>query len=186
MPFFHRVFGDRLDRNLPGTQTAYLALGCFWGAEKLFWTTPGVRLTAVGYMGGRTPNPTYEQVCAHTTGHAEAVRVTFDPDVIDYAGVLRVFFENHDPTQGDRQGNDIGDQYRSAIFTVDAQQQATAIRVRDDYQRALSDAGYGPITTQITEATPWYYAEDYHQQYLAWNPNGYCPVHATGVACRAS
>ncbi len=183
MPFFHRIFGDRLDREFPGSQTAYFAMGCFWGAEKLFWNTPGVLSTAVGYMGGFTPNPTYREACSGMTGHAEAVRVVFAPSQVSYADLRRVFFENHDPTQGDRQGNDIGSQYRSAIYTVDPEQQQIADEVRDQYQAALSQAGYGTVTTQIVPAGPWYYAEDYHQQYLDANPNGYCPIHATGVKC---
>lgn len=183
MPFFHRIFGDPLDREIPGTEVAYLALGCFWGAEKLYWNTEGVRLTGVGYMGGQTPNPTYEETCSGRTGHAETVRVVFDPDQVGYEQLLRIFFENHDPTQGNRQGNDIGTQYRSAIYTLDDAQHETALRVRDEYQRAFTEAGYGRITTEIEPAGEWYWAEDYHQQYLEANPNGYCPVHATGVTC---
>ncbi len=183
MPFFHRIFGDPIDREIPGTEVAHLALGCFWGAEKLYWNTDGVRLTGVGYQGGTTPNPTYEEACSGRTGHAETVRVVFDPSAVSYEDLLRVFFENHDPTQGNRQGNDIGTQYRSAIFTMGDEQQAAAERVRDQYQRALTEAGFGQITTQIVPAPDWYWAEDYHQQYLEANPNGYCPIHATGVTC---
>ena len=183
MPFFHRIFGDPIDREIPGTEVAHLALGCFWGAEKLYWNTDGVRLTGVGYQGGTTPNPTYEEACSGRTGHAETVRVVFDPSVVSYEDLLRVFFENHDPTQGNRQGNDIGTQYRSAIFTMGDEQQAAAERVRDQYQRAFTEAGFGQITTQIVPAPDWYWAEDYHQQYLEANPNGYCPIHATGVTC---
>ncbi|HIW30594.1 MAG TPA: peptide-methionine (S)-S-oxide reductase MsrA [Candidatus Luteococcus avicola] len=183
MPFFHRIFGDPIDREIPGTEVAHLALGCFWGAEKLYWNTDGVRLTGVGYQGGTTPNPTYEEACSGRTGHAETVRVVFDPSVVSYEDLLRVFFENHDPTQGNRQGNDIGTQYRSAIFTMGDEQQAAAERVRDQYQRAFTEAGFGQITTQIVPAPDWYWAEDYHQQYLEANPKGYCPIHATGVTC---
>ncbi|WP_022909531.1 peptide-methionine (S)-S-oxide reductase MsrA [Aestuariimicrobium kwangyangense] len=183
---FHRIFGDKLDRDFPGAQTAYLALGCFWGAEKLYWQTEGVLSTAVGYQGGFTPNPTYREVCSGRTGHAEVVRVTFDPTVVSFADLLGIFFENHDPTQGDRQGNDVGSQYRSAIYTVDDEQAAVAERVRDEYQQAFSRAGFSRITTEIAPAGEFYLAEDYHQQYLEANPNGYCPVHATGVTCRAS
>lgn len=183
MPFFHRIFGDPLDREIEGTEVAYLALGCFWGAEKLFWNTEGVRLTGVGYTGGTTPNPTYEETCSGRAGHAETVRVVFDPSIVSYEQLLRIFFENHDPTQGNRQGNDIGTQYRSAIYTVGNEQQAAAERVRDEYQRAFTAAGYGSITTEIVPAGEWYWAEDYHQQYLEANPNGYCPIHATGVTC---
>lgn len=183
MPFFHRIFGDPIDREIPGTEVAHLALGCFWGAEKLYWNTDGVRLTGVGYQGGTTPNPTYEEACSGRTGHAETVRVVFDPSVVSYEDLLRVFFENHDPTQGNRQGNDIGTQYRSAIFTMGDEQQAAAEKVRDQYQRAFTEAGFGQITTQIVPAPDWYWAEDYHQQYLEANPGGYCPIHATGVTC---
>lgn len=182
-PFFHRVTGDPLDRDFPGSETAYLALGCFWGAEKLFWQLDGVLSTAAGYMGGTTRNPTYEEVCTGLTGHAETVRVVFDPSVVTYEQLLRVFFENHDPTQGDRQGNDVGSQYRSAIFTVDDEQAAVAARVRDAYAPRLAAAGYGPVTTTITPAGDFFPAEAHHQQYLEANPNGYCPAHATGVTC---
>ena len=186
MPFFHRVFGDPIDREFADAEVAYLALGCFWGAEKLFWNTPGVRLTSVGYMGGETPNPTYREVCSGKTGHAEAVRVVFDPATLSYADVLAVFFENHNPTQGDRQGNDVGSQYRSAIYVTSPEQRATAEAVRDGYQPRLTAAGYGTITTEIADAGAYYLAEDYHQQYLDANPHGYCPIHATGVTCRPS
>lgn len=182
----HRIFGEPLNAEHPGSQTAYFALGCFWGAEKLFWRRPGVVSTAVGYQGGFTPNPTYQQVCTGLTGHAETVRVVFDPSEISYAELVRVFFESHDPTQGDRQGNDSGTQYRSAIFTVSDDQQQIAEKVRADYQHALTDAGYGQITTSIEPAPPFYLAEDYHQQYLDANQGGYdCHVR-TGVACPAS
>lgn len=183
MPLFHRVFGDPLDRDFPGSQTAYLAMGCFWGAEKLFWQLDGVLSTAAGYMGGSVANPSYEQTCTGTTGHAETVRVVFDPAVVSYQDLLAVFFENHDPTQGDRQGNDVGSQYRSAIFTTSDEQREVAEQVRDAFQPKLSAAGYGPITTTVEPAPQWWWAEDYHQQYLDRVPHGYCPVHATGVTC---
>ncbi|HEX2856924.1 MAG TPA: peptide-methionine (S)-S-oxide reductase MsrA [Propionibacteriaceae bacterium] len=185
MPFFHRIFGDPLDREFPGAEVAYLAAGCFWGVEKLFWQQPGVLSTASGYMGGKTPNPTYKEVCSGRTGHAETVRVVFDPTKTSYEQLLRVFFENHDPTQGNRQGNDIGTQYRSAVYATSPQQREIAERMRDQFQRDLASAGYGAITTDVEDAGTWYWAEDYHQQYLDANPNGYCPVHATGVRCSA-
>lgn len=183
MPTYHRVFGDPLDRDFPGAEVAYVAMGCFWGAEKLFWNTPGVLSTAVGYMGGTTRNPSYEETCTGLTGHAETVRVVFDPARTNYEDLLAVFWENHDPTQGDRQGNDVGSQYRSAIFTTSDEQAATARASRDAFQQGLSRAGYGTVTTTIEPAPEWYRAEDYHQQYLEANPHGYCPVHATGVTC---
>lgn len=179
----------------PPLQLAVVAMGCFWGAEKDFWELDGVYTTAVGYMGGFTPNPSYEEVCSGQTGHTESVLVVFDPSVIDYAGVLRHFWEDHDPTQGMRQGNDRGTQYRSAIFALDENQARIAHATAKAYQERLTAAGYGAITTDIVEvpapaepypaATPpgFYYAEAYHQQYLAKNPGGYCPVHATGVSC---
>ncbi len=181
----HDVLGVPLAEVPEGSQVAYFALGCFWGAEKLFWRTPGVTNTAVGYQGGFTPNPTYEEACSGRTGHTETVKVCFDPATISYADLVTLFFENHDPTQGMRQGNDIGTQYRSAIFCVDAEQRAVAEGVRDAYQPALSEAGLGPITTEIVDAdaAPFHYAEAYHQQYLDKNPGGYCPIHATGVKC---
>ncbi len=179
----HDVFGCDLREVPAGSEVAYLALGCFWGAEKLFWRTPGVTNTAVGYQGGQTPNPTYEEACSGRTGHAEAVKVCFDPAVISYEALLRIFFENHNPTQGMRQGNDVGTQYRSAIYPVGEAQAATALRVRDAFAAAFAAAGYPPITTEIAEAGPFYYAEAYHQQYLQKNPGGYCPIHATGVTC---
>ncbi|MEO8245587.1 MAG: peptide-methionine (S)-S-oxide reductase MsrA [Chloroflexota bacterium] len=166
-----------------GTQVATVAMGCFWGAEKLFWQTPGVVSTSAGYAGGYTPNPTYEEVCSGKTGHAEAVQVVFDPSRITYDEVLRLFWENHDPTQGMRQGNDRGTQYRSAIYTHTDAQRAAALASRERYQSELTKAGYGTITTEIIDAPIYYFAEDYHQQYLAKNPNGYCPDHSTGVAC---
>ncbi|HET6750606.1 MAG TPA: peptide-methionine (S)-S-oxide reductase MsrA [Actinomycetes bacterium] len=164
-------------------ETALFAMGCFWGAEKLFWETGGVYSTAVGYAGGLTPNPTYEEVCTGRTGHAEAVLVVFDPARVSYEELLQVFWENHDPTQGMRQGNDVGTQYRSAIWTYSEAQRKSAEASRDAYQQVLSAAGYGEITTEIAEAPAFYYAEDYHQQYLRKNPAGYCPDHSTGVSC---
>lgn len=180
----HRIFGEPLNADHPGAETAYFALGCFWGAEKLFWKQPGVLSTAVGYQGGYTPNPSYQQVCTGLTGHAETVRVVFDPAKISYADLVRVFFENHDPTQGMRQGNDVGTQYRSAVYVTSAEQRAVAESVRAAFQPKLTAAGYGTITTEIVDAGPYYLAEDYHQQYLDANPFGYCPIHATGVTCQ--
>jgi peptide-methionine (S)-S-oxide reductase len=186
VPARHEVLGTPLLPPYPaGTQIAEFALGCFWGAEKNFWQTPGVVSTAVGYEGGFTPNPTYEEVCSGRTGHAESVRVVFDPAKVSYSELLRVFWESHNPTQGMRQGNDIGSQYRSAIFYHSPEQQAEAEASRTAYQKRLTDAGYGEITTQIVPAGEFYFAEDYHQQYLsdAKNPYGYCPDHGTGVSC---
>jgi len=182
-PTWHEVFGLRVDQVPAGTQLAHVAMGCFWGAEKLYWRLPGVKATAVGYQGGFTPNPTYEEVCSGRTGHAETVRIAFDPSVLSFEDILRVFFENHDPTQGMRQGNDRGTQYRSAIYVTDAAQRRTAERMAAQFQEALTAAGYGEITTEIADAGPFWFAESYHQQYLAKNPFGYCPVHATGVRC---
>ena len=182
-PFFHRVFGHPIDRVPEGAEVAVLGLGCFWGAEKLYWNTPGVLNTAVGYAGGFTPNPTYEEACSGRTGHAEVVRVVYDPAKLSYEDVLRVFFENHNPTQGFRQGNDRGTQYRSGIYTLDDDQARRAEAVRDAFTPEFAAAGYGPITTEIAPAGEFYYAEGYHQQYLDANPFGYCPVHATGVTC---
>ncbi|HSG58135.1 MAG TPA: peptide-methionine (S)-S-oxide reductase MsrA [Woeseiaceae bacterium] len=169
----------------PGLARAVFGLGCFWGAERRFWQTEGVFTTAVGYAGGTTPNPDYQTVCTGTTGHAEVVLVVFDPNSISYEELLRLFWENHDPTQGMRQGNDIGTQYRSAIYTVDESQDAAARRSLDAYRQELAKAGYGPVTTEIKPLDEFYYAEDYHQQYLAKNPNGYCGLGGTGVACPA-
>ncbi len=186
VPERHEVLGTSLRPPYPaGTQVAEFALGCFWGAEKNFWQTPGVVSTAVGYEGGFSPNPTYEEVCSGRTGHAESVRVVFDPARISYSELLKVFWESHDPTQGMRQGNDVGTQYRSAIFFNSPQQQAEAEASRAAYQKRLSDAGYREITTEIVPAGEFYFAEDYHQQYLsdAKNPYGYCPDHGTGVSC---
>lgn len=182
-PCLHEIFGIPVTSTPAGSAVAYLALGCFWGAEKLYWQTPGVTCTAVGYQGGYTPNPTYEEVCLGRTGHAETVRICFVPERISYAELLRIFFENHDPTQGMRQGNDVGTQYRSAIFTTDEDQARIAEQVKERYAAAFRDRGYGPITTETKPAGEFYYAENYHQQYLAKNPSGYCPIHATGVTC---
>lgn len=180
---FHEVLGTRIDDEPAGTEVAYFALGCFWGAEKLFWQQDGVVTTAVGYQGGYTSNPTYEEVCSGRTGHAEVVKVVFDPSRTSYERLLQVFLENHDPTQGMRQGNDRGTQYRSALYVTGPQQEAAARAAIQAYQPRLSAAGYGPITTEIAAAGPFAYAERYHQQYLDKNPDGYCPVHATGVTC---
>jgi len=178
----HFVNGHRIAPPFPeGMQLATFGLGCFWGAERLYWELPGVYSTAVGYAGGYTPNPTYEEVCTGETGHDEVVRVVYDPARIGYADLLRVFWESHDPTQGMRQGNDVGTQYRSAIFVHDAAQRAAADASRQAYQARLHAAGYGAITTEIRDAPEFYYAEDYHQQYLAKNPNGYCGIGGCGV-----
>ena len=180
----HYVLGAPLEGPYPdGLQEAYFGLGCFWGAERLFWELPGVYTTAVGYQGGHTPNPTYEEVCSARTGHAEIVKVVFDPAKVSYDALLKVFWENHDPTQGMRQGNDVGTQYRSAIYvTSDAQKQA-AVASRDAFQPVLAGGGYGDITTDIADAGDFWYAEDYHQQYLAKNPAGYCGIGGTGMSC---
>jgi peptide-methionine (S)-S-oxide reductase len=184
LPERHTVLGNPLAGPYPqGLEVADFGLGCFWGAERRFWQTPGVWTTLVGYQGGHTPNPTYEEVCGGQTGHTEAVRVVFDPAVVSYEQLLKVFWESHDPTQGFRQGNDIGTQYRSAIHTHSPAQQSTATTSRDAYQSTLSKAGYGPITTEITPAAPFYPAEPYHQQYLDKNPAGYCGIGGTGVSC---
>jgi peptide-methionine (S)-S-oxide reductase len=186
VPERHEVLGTPLRPPYPaGTQVAEFALGCFWGAEKTFWQTPGVVSTSVGYEGGFTPNPTYEEVCSGRTGHAESVRVVFDPAKISYPELLKIFWESHDPTQGMRQGNDLGSQYRSVIFYNSPEQKAAAEESVASYQKRLTDAGYGQITTQIVPASDFYFAEDYHQQYLsdAKNPYGYCPDHGTGVSC---
>ena len=184
VPETHFVNGHRLAPPFPaGMATAQFAMGCFWGAERLFWQTPGVYSTAVGYAGGATPNPTYEEVCSGMTNHAEAVLVVYDPAKVDYAALLKVFWEGHDPTQGMRQGNDVGTQYRSAIYCTDEAQLAAARASREQYQAALDAARAGRITTEIKPAETFYYAEDYHQQYLGKNPNGYCGLGGTGVAC---
>jgi peptide-methionine (S)-S-oxide reductase len=180
----HALLGTPMKPPFPdGFQQAVVGLGCFWGAEKAFWNVPGVYTTAVGYAGGYTPNPTYEEVCSGSTGHAEVVLVVFDPSKTSYMEVLRVFWEHHDPTQGMRQGNDRGTQYRSAIYTFSDEQMAEALASRDAYAAKLKDAGYSDISTEIAPAGPFYYAEDYHQQYLEKNPWGYCPDHGTGVSC---
>ena len=166
-----------------GFQQAVFAMGCFWGAERMFWQAMGVYTTAVGYAGGYTPNPTYQEVCSGMTGHTEVVLVVFDPDVTSYDAMLRIFWENHDPTQGMRQGNDVGTQYRSAIYTSTPVQQREALLSRDMFQDRLTAVGFGRITTEIVESPPFYYAEEYHQQYLAKNPNGYCGMGGTGVTC---
>ena len=184
VPSAHFVLGTPLTGPWPEhLQTVVVGMGCFWGAERKFWTQPGVYSTAVGYAGGFTPNPTYEEVCSGQTGHTEVVRVVFDPTVIRYEQLLAVFWESHDPTQGMRQGNDVGTQYRSALYVYDDAQRAAALASREAYQRALATAGHGPITTEIAEAPPFYYAEDYHQQYLAKNPGGYCGLGGLGVNC---
>jgi peptide-methionine (S)-S-oxide reductase len=184
VPQAHDVLHTPLEPPFPeGTQRALFALGCFWGAERKFWQVPGVYTTAVGYAAGVTPNPTYREVCSGMTGHAEVVLVVFDPKRVSYDDLLKVFWESHDPTQGMRQGNDVGTQYRSGIYYYDEAQHASAERTRDEYQRALSTSGYGTITTEILPAPEFYYAEDYHQQYLAKNPAGYCGLGGTGVSC---
>ena len=178
----HLVLGNPVETDAPaGFEVAVFGLGCFWGEEKTFWEIPGVWSTSVGYAGGITPNPTYEEVCTGRTGHAEVVRVVFDPSVVTYDDLLRTFWENHDPTQGMRQGNDRGSQYRSIILTTTAEQQAAAEASRDHYQQQMTASGYGTITTSIKPLEEYFYAEDYHQQYLVKNPYGYCPLHATGV-----
>lgn len=182
VPARHFVNGNALQPPFPeGLAIADFGLGCFWGAERLFWQLPGVWSTAVGYAGGVTPNPTYKEVCSGDTGHTEVVRVVYDPKRIRYEDLLKAFWESHDPTQGMRQGNDVGTQYRSAIYTADAQQRSAAEASRRAYQAQLSAAGRGQITTEIREAPPFYYAEEYHQQYLAKNPNGYCGIGGCGV-----
>ena len=184
VPAKHVVSGAPLEPPFPaGLELAMLGMGCFWGAERKFWETPGVHSTAVGYAGGITPNPTYEELCSGRTGHAEVVRIVFDPEKVSYEDLLRVFWENHDPTQGMRQGNDVGTQYRSAIYCYGHTQRRAAEASRLAYQQVLKAAGFGPITTEIREAPKFYYAEDYHQQYLAKNPSGYCGVGGTGVRC---
>jgi peptide-methionine (S)-S-oxide reductase len=180
----HHVSGAPLEPPFPdGMQLALLGMGCFWGEERKFWEKDGVFSTSVGYAGGFTPNPTYEEVCSGLTGHAEVVRVVFDPKRISYEELLRVFWESHDPTQGMRQGNDVGTQYRSVLYTYGEEQRRAAEASRDAYQAELTKAGHGRITTEIAEAPEFYYAEDYHQQYLAKNPGGYCGVGGTGVSC---
>jgi peptide-methionine (S)-S-oxide reductase len=185
VPEAHHVLGTPLRPPFPeGTEQAVFGMGCFWGAEKGFWELPGVYTTAVGYAGGFTPNPTYEEVCTARTGHTEAVLVVFDPDKTSYEEMLKAFWEGHDPTEGMRQGNDVGTQYRSAIYTFSDAQREAALESRDRYQEALRAAGRsGEITTEIADAGPFYYAEDYHQQYLSKVPNGYCGLGGTGVSC---
>ncbi|AQZ67322.1 Peptide methionine sulfoxide reductase MsrA [[Actinomadura] parvosata subsp. kistnae] len=184
VPARHAVLDAPLAPPYPdGLEIADFGLGCFWGAERKFWQTPGVYTTAVGYQGGYTPNPTYEEVCTGQTGHTEAVRVVYDPAQVSYEELLKLFWESHDPTQGMRQGNDVGTQYRSAIYYHSPEQQKAAEASRDAYQRVLKTAGYGDITTEIASAGPFYYAEEYHQQYLYKVPNGYCGIGGTGVSC---
>jgi peptide-methionine (S)-S-oxide reductase len=184
VPESHYVNGNPLKGPFPEQlQFALFGMGCFWGVERLFWQLPGVFSTAAGYAAGFTPNPTYQEVCTGRTGHNEVVRVVYDPGQIGFAQLLKAFWEGHDPTQGMRQGNDLGTQYRSGIYTYDEQQAALAEASRMEYQRALSAAGHGEITTEILPATTFYFAEDYHQQYLAKNPGGYCGLGGTGVGC---
>jgi peptide-methionine (S)-S-oxide reductase len=184
VPAAHYVNGHSLTPPFPaGLEQAVFGMGCFWGAERKFWEAPGVYSTAVGYAGGYTANANYREVCTGMTGHTEVVLVVFDPKVISYDALLKIFWENHDPTQGMRQGNDVGTQYRSAIYTYSAEQKRAAEASRQAFQDRLNDAGYGRITTEIADAPAFYYAEDYHQQYLAKNPGGYCGLGGTGVAC---
>ncbi|MGD0219833.1 MAG: peptide-methionine (S)-S-oxide reductase MsrA [Acidimicrobiales bacterium] len=185
-PGLHAVLRTPIGGPFPaGTERAIFGLGCFWGAERIFWQSKGVFTTAVGYCGGFTPNPTYEEVCTGRTGHAEVVLVVYDPARTSYEALLQRFFEGHDPTQYMRQGNDLGTQYRSAIYTFSGKQRDRAVTTRDHYAEALAAAGLGPATTEIAEAGPFYYAEEYHQQYLAKNPGGYCGLGGTGVSCPA-
>ena len=184
VPARHFVNGHRLEPPFPdGTRLALFGLGCFWGAERKFWTLPGVHSTSVGYAGGVTPNPTYEEVCSGLTGHNEVVRVVYDPNDVGYDELLQAFWESHDPTQGMRQGNDVGTQYRSGVYWYDEEQRALADRSAADYGARLREAGFGDLTTEILPAPEFYYAEDYHQQYLAKNPGGYCGLGGTGVSC---
>jgi peptide-methionine (S)-S-oxide reductase len=184
IPTTHFVNGHPIVPPFPeGFERSVFAAGCFWGVEQVFWNLPGVWTTAAGYTGGYTPNPTYEEVCSGRTGHAESVLVISDPALISYDALLQAFWEEHDPTQGMRQGNDVGSQYRSAVYTTTPAQAEAVGRSRDLFQARLSAAGFGGITTEVTPAGPWYYAEGYHQQYLAKNPHGYCPVNSTGVSC---
>jgi peptide-methionine (S)-S-oxide reductase len=184
VPARHAVLGTSLEGPYPeGSEVAEFALGCFWGEEQTFWRVPGVITTAVGYEGGFTPNPVYEEVCTGATGHAEVVRVVFDPAKVSYPQLLKVFWESHDPTQGMRQGNDTGTQYRSAIFYASDAQREAAEQSKAEFAKKLTEAGYGKITTEIVPASEFYFAEDYHQQYLYKVPNGYCPDHSTGVSC---
>ncbi|MGH9213543.1 MAG: peptide-methionine (S)-S-oxide reductase MsrA [Acidimicrobiales bacterium] len=184
VPSTHFVLGTPLEGPFPtGLAQVQVGMGCFWGAERQFWQLDGVYTTAVGYAGGFTPNPTYEEVCSGRTGHTEVVLVVFDPAQLSFDSVLQAFWEGHDPTQGMRQGNDVGTQYRSAIYAADIDLRAAAETSRLAYEKALSAAGYGPVSTEIGDAPPFYYAEDYHQQYLAKNPNGYCGLGGTGISC---
>jgi peptide-methionine (S)-S-oxide reductase len=184
VPELHFVNGNRIRPPFPeGLEIVDVAMGCFWGAERKFWKLPGVWSTAVGYAGGYTPNPTYREVCSGMTGHTEVVRVVYDPKQVAFETLLKVFWESHDPTQGMRQGNDVGTQYRSAIYTHTPEQRRAAEASREMYQKVLGEAGHDSITTEIAEAGPFWYAEDYHQQYLAKNPDGYCGLGGTGVAC---
>ena len=184
VPDRHFVNGQPLQPPFPAGSERFLGgLGCFWGAERVFWEAPGVVVTAVGYAGGHTPNPTYEEVCSGLTGHNEVVLVVFDPMRTSYAELLRIFWEAHDPTQGMRQGNDLGTQYRSGIYVFDDEQRQAALASKGAYEQALADAGHGPVTTEIVDAPAFYYAEHYHQQYLAKVPNGYCGLGGTGVRC---
>jgi peptide-methionine (S)-S-oxide reductase len=184
VPSRHEVLGTALQPPFPdGLERAVFAMGCFWGAERVFWRAPGVYTTAVGYAGGQTPNPTYEEVCSAQTNHAEVVLAVFDPAQTSYEAMLKLFWENHDPTQGMRQGNDIGTQYRSAIYWTTEAQREAALASRDAFQERLREAGYGDVTTEIAQAGPFYYAEAYHQQYLHKVPNGYCGLGGTGVSC---
>lgn len=183
IPSAHFVTGEPLDAPFEGLEMILVAMGCFWGAERKFWQAPGVVSTSVGYVAGLTPNPTYEEVCSGRTGHTEAVRAVFDPARTSYAEMLRIFWESHDPTQGMRQGNDVGTQYRSGLYTYDERQHRAALQSRDAFQKRLSAAGHGRITTEIAPAPEYYFAEAYHQQYLAKNPNGYCGLGGTGVTC---
>jgi peptide-methionine (S)-S-oxide reductase len=184
VPDAHFVNGNPLRQPFPeGLEQAVFGMGCFWGVERRFWETSGVYSTAVGYAGGATPHATYQQVCGGDTGHAEVVLIVFDPEIISYPDLLTIFWENHDPTQGMQQGNDRGSQYRSAVYTNSDSQRAAAVSSLDDYQQQLNAAGYGEITTEIAPLGEWYYAEEYHQQYLAKNPGGYCGVGGTGVNC---
>ncbi len=179
----HFVTNEPLDGPFDGLEMILVAMGCFWGAERMFWQAPGVVSTSVGYVAGHTPNPTYEEVCSGRTGHTEAVRAVFDPEKTSYEEMLRVFWESHDPTQGMRQGNDTGTQYRSGLYYCGEQQKQAALRSYEVFQKQLSAAGYGQITTELGPAPEYYFAEDYHQQYLAKNPNGYCGIGGIGVAC---
>jgi peptide-methionine (S)-S-oxide reductase len=184
IPARHEVLGTPLAPPFPeGLERIVVGMGCFWGAERVFWQADGVYTTAAGYAGGYTPNPTYEEVCSAGTGHAEVVLAVFDPNVTSYEAMLKLFWENHDPTQGMRQGNDVGTQYRSAIYWANEAQRDVALASKETYQEKLRAAGYGDITTEIAAAGPFYYAEDYHQQYLAKNPGGYCGLGGTGVSC---